>query len=111
MILAKINEVNVNKYPVIFMGDLNSEPNTDRIASLKKIMKDTRDVSEQSPFGPSGSFNGFKYNEPATLLIDYVFVDNSGRFKVRKYGILTDSINLRFPSDHFPVLVEMLLSK
>ncbi len=73
------------------------------------MMTDTRLASEQKPSGPSGSFNGFKYNEPVTRLIDYIFVDNSGRFKIKKYVILSDSINLRFPSDHFPVLVEMTL--
>jgi len=111
MVLAKIKEVNKKNYPVIFTGDFNSEPETERIINLKKVMTDTREESEQKPFGPSGSFNNFKYNEPVTLLIDYIFVDNSKRFRVKKYAILSDSINLRFPSDHFPVLVEMELKK
>jgi endonuclease/exonuclease/phosphatase family metal-dependent hydrolase len=111
MILAKINEVNKKNHPVIFTGDLNSEPETERIANLRKAMTDTRLASLQKPFGPSGTFNGFKYNEPVTRLIDYIFVDNSGRFKIKKYAVLSESKNLRFPSDHFPVYVEMELKK
>lgn len=111
LILEKIKEVNKKNLPVIFMGDFNSEPETELLINLKKVMTDTREASEQRPFGPGGSFNAFKYNEPVTRLIDHIFVDSSKRFKVKKYAILSDSINLRFPSDHFPVLVEMVLNK
>lgn len=111
MILAKMKEVNKKNYPVIFTGDFNSEPETERIISLRKVMTDTRDVSELKPFGPSGSFNGFKFNEPVTRLIDYIFVDNSGRIKIKKYAVLSDSKDLRYPSDHLPVYVEMILNK
>ncbi len=109
LILAKMKEVNKKNYPIIFTGDFNAEPDSELVQNLRKVMTDSRLASEQKPFGPSGSFNGFKYNEPVTRLIDYIFVDNSGRFKIKKYAILSDSINLRFPSDHFPVLVEIEL--
>jgi endonuclease/exonuclease/phosphatase family metal-dependent hydrolase len=111
MILAKIKEVNKKNYPVIFTGDFNSEPNTGRIINLKKVMTDTRDASEQKPFGPAGSFNGFKFNEPVTRLIDYIFVDNSKRFRVKKYAVLSDSKDLHYPSDHLPIFVEMEFRK
>ena len=111
MILAKIKEVNKKNYPVIFTGDFNSEPETERIIYLKKAMTDTRDSSEQKPFGPSGSFNGFKFNEPVTRLIDYIFVDNSKRFRVKKYAILSDSKDLRYPSDHLPIFAELEFRK
>ncbi|HNQ15248.1 MAG TPA: hypothetical protein PKM58_06770, partial [Pyrinomonadaceae bacterium] len=76
----------------------------------KNAMTDTRDVSAEKPFGPSGTFNGFKFNEPVTRLIDYIFIDNSKRFEVRKYAILSDSKDLRYPSDHFPVFAELYLN-
>ena len=107
MILAKMKEVNKKNYSVIFMGDFNSEPDSELLINLRKLMTDSREATEQKPFGPSGSFNAFKYNEPVTRLIDYIFVDKSGRFKIKKYAVLSDSINMRFASDHFPVLVEM----
>ncbi len=109
MILAKMKAANTKNYPVIFTGDFNSEPDSELLINLRKVMTDSRDASEQKPFGPSGSFNGFKYNEPVIRLIDYIFVDNSKRFRIRKYAVLSDSLNLRFPSDHLPVYVEMVV--
>ena len=107
LILSKIEAVNIQKLPVIFMGDFNSEPNENRIIALKKIMNDSRELSVEKPFGPFGTFNNFQYNEPATKQIDYIFLSKNSFFIVNKYAVLTDSKNLRFPSDHFPVFVEM----
>lgn len=107
LILSKMATVNTKKYPVIFTGDFNSEPATDRIKNLKKIMNDSREISETTPFGPSGTFNGFNHNEPVTKLIDYIFVSNEGKLSVKKYAVLSDSRDLRYPSDHFPVYVEI----
>ena len=107
LILSKIEAVNIQKLPVLFMGDFNSEPNENRILELKKIMNDSRELSVEKPFGPFGTFNNFEYNEPATKQIDYIFLSKNSSFIVNKYAVLTDSKNLRFPSDHFPVFVEM----
>jgi endonuclease/exonuclease/phosphatase family metal-dependent hydrolase len=107
LILSKIEAVNIQKLPVIFMGDFNSEPNENRIIALKKIMKDSRELSVEKPFGPFGTFNNFQYNEPATKQIDYIFLSKNSFFNVNKYAVLTDSKNLRFPSDHFPVYIEI----
>jgi endonuclease/exonuclease/phosphatase family metal-dependent hydrolase len=107
LILSKIKEVNTQGYAVIFMGDLNSEPTTERILNLKKEMFDTREVSIEKPFGPSGTFNGFKFNEPVTLLIDYIFISKTAKIVVKKCAILSDSKDLRYPSDHLPVFAEL----
>ncbi|MNF82396.1 Endonuclease/Exonuclease/phosphatase family protein [compost metagenome] len=89
------------------MGDFNSELSTDRIIALKKEMNDTREFSEMKPFGPSGTFNGFKHNEPVTLLIDYIFISKDNKLRVKKYAVLSDSKDLKYPSDHLPVYVEI----
>jgi endonuclease/exonuclease/phosphatase family metal-dependent hydrolase len=108
LILSRITTLNKKSYPVIFMGDFNSEPASDRIIDLKKVMDDCRDISIEKPYGPVGSFNGFKHNEPVTRLIDYIFISKSGKLKVNKYAVLSDSDNLRYPSDHLPVYVELI---
>jgi len=107
LILSKIGELNTGNYPVIFMGDLNSEPATQRIMDLKTKMLDTKDISEEKPFGPSGTFNGFNHQNPVTELIDYIFISKKSNFIVKKYAVLSDSVNLRYPSDHLPVFVEL----
>ena len=91
------------------MGDFNSEPETERVIALKKTMDDSRDVSIEKPFGPIGTFNGFRHDEPVTRRIDYIFVSRGGNIQVRKYAVLSDAKDLRYPSDHLPVYAEVLL--
>ncbi|WP_394773690.1 endonuclease/exonuclease/phosphatase family protein [Flavobacterium sp.] len=107
LVLSKIAEINTKKYPVFLMGDFNSEPATKQIVAIKKVMDDTKDVSKEKPFGPSGTFNGFKHNEPVTLLIDYIFVSKNSGLTIQKHAVLSDSKDLKYPSDHLPVLIEI----
>jgi endonuclease/exonuclease/phosphatase family metal-dependent hydrolase len=109
LILARIASLNKDNAPVIFMGDFNSEPEADRILALKKTMSDSRDVSIEKPFGPIGTFNGFRHDEPVTRRIDYIFISKGGHIQVRKYAVLSDAKDLRYPSDHLPVYAEVLL--
>lgn len=108
LILSKINSLNSKKLPVLLMGDFNSEPTEERIIELKKWMNDTRAISQEKPFGPSGTFNGFKFNEPVKTLIDYIFISKDSPYKVKKHAVLSDSNDLKYPSDHLPVYVELI---
>ena len=110
LILSKIESLNSKKYPVLFMGDFNSEPTTERIIELKRVMDDSRAISEEKPFGPSGTFNNFKHDEAVTKLIDYIFISKKTNYKVIKYAVLSDSKDLKYPSDHLPVFVEIDLN-
>lgn len=111
LIVSKINLLNKQHYPVVLTGDFNTEPTEPRIQSLKQKMIDTRDVSVQKPFGPSGTFNGFKHDEPVVKLIDYIFISKNSGWIVNKYAVLSDSKDLRYPSDHLPVYVELNFGK
>jgi endonuclease/exonuclease/phosphatase family metal-dependent hydrolase len=111
LILSKIAALNTQNYSVFFIGDFNSKPTENRIISLKKQMLDTREISEEKPFGPAGTFNGFKHNEPVTECIDYIFISKNSSYKVRKYAVLSDSKDLKYPSDHLPVYVELSIIK
>lgn len=107
LILSKIKELNTKNYPVFLMGDLNSEPLEERIVNLSNEMNDSREISEEKPFGPNGTFNGFKHNEAVTKRIDYIFLSKDNPFKVKKYAVLSDSKDLKYPSDHLPVYIEL----
>lgn len=111
LILERMAALNKKHEPVIFMGDFNTEPGAARLELVKKIMNDSREVSIEKPFGPAGTFNGFKFNEPVTKLIDYIFVSKGKAIKVKKYAVLSDSDRLKYPSDHLPVYVEILINK
>ncbi len=107
LILSKIETLNNKKYPVFFMGDFNSEPSEQRIINLKKEMLDSYYVSLEKPFGPSGTFNGFNHNEPVTKRIDYIFLSKNTKIKVNKFAVLSDSKDLKYPSDHLPIYIEI----
>lgn len=109
LILSKIDQFNTKNYPVFFMGDFNLEPDDESILALHQIMKDASEVSLQKPFGPNGTFNNFEFNKPVDKRIDYIFVSKNTPLEVKKYAVLTDSKDLKYPSDHFPVYVEVFL--
>ncbi|MCB0544175.1 MAG: endonuclease/exonuclease/phosphatase family protein, partial [Saprospiraceae bacterium] len=107
LILKKIAEKNPDGEPAVLMGDLNAEPEEAPIAVLKEKMKDAREISKEPPFGPVGTFNGFKFHEPVTRRIDYIFATG---MSVRQYAVLSDARDCHYPSDHLPVLARVELS-
>jgi len=109
LILKKISEVNSSNIPVIIMGDFNVEPNSLLISNLKEVMNDAKTVSKIT-FGSNGTFNGFNYKAPVTRRIDYIMVSKAHTIKVKKYGVLSSAVDFKYPSDHFPVLVELMLN-
>lgn len=109
LILQKIKEKNTPNGPVVVMGDLNAEPAEPPISVLKNALTDTREASEEPPFGPSGTFNGFKFQEPVTRRIDYIFASGT-HLKVLQHAVLSDSRDCHYPSDHLPVLARIVWS-
>jgi len=105
LILAKIQKLNTD-IPVILMGDFNLEPETKAIQLLSKKMNDSKSISKNLVFGPEGTFNGYNFQEPVTRRIDYIFI-SKGDLQVIKYAVLSDSWDLKYPSDHLPVFVEL----
>jgi endonuclease/exonuclease/phosphatase family metal-dependent hydrolase len=105
LIMYQINELNLRNEPVILMGDFNLTPDSKPVERLESVFYDSKKVSEQTPYGPEGTFNGFDFNSELKDRIDYIFV--KGKLAVKKYGVLTDSFGQRYPSDHLPVLVEV----
>jgi endonuclease/exonuclease/phosphatase family metal-dependent hydrolase len=73
-------------------------------------MNDCMDFSEEKPFGPSGTFNGFNHNEPLTKWIDYIFISKNEKIKVKKFAVLSDSKDLRYPSEQLLVYAELKLN-
>jgi endonuclease/exonuclease/phosphatase family metal-dependent hydrolase len=106
LLRRKIGEI-AGKLPVFLAGDLNTAPDTPPITELKGFLKDAKEVSKAKPYGPEGTFNGFKFNAELKERIDYIFVND--KIEVLKFAVLSDSKNQRYPSDHLPVLVKARL--
>lgn len=110
LILSKIKTLNSQGDTAFLMGDFNSEPSEERIVNLQKQMFDCRTISETPPFGPIGTFNAFHHDQAVTKQIDYIFMSKDKPLKVLKYAVLSDSKDLKYPSDHLPVYVEFLIN-
>lgn len=108
LIQMHMKRINKKNYPVIIMGDLNVEPDNELITILNQNFIDTKEISKLK-FGPVGTFSGFKFNKPVTRRIDYIFVSKSPQIIVKKYAVLSDSKDLKYPSDHLPVFVRLEL--
>lgn len=106
LILQKIKEVNTDNKAVILTGDFNLTDQEKGIQIITDQMIDTHKAAGENAFGPKGTFNGFHFEKPVTDKIDYVFI-SEGDFKILKSGILSDSQDCKYPSDHFPVLVDL----
>ncbi|SFZ94315.1 Metal-dependent hydrolase, endonuclease/exonuclease/phosphatase family [Flaviramulus basaltis] len=104
LIINKIREINTNKLPVILMGDFNMESKHESIEFILENLKDSNTIAK-TRFGPTGTFNGFKFHEPVTQRIDFIFV--SFDISVNKYAVLSDNWNLQYPSDHLPVYIQL----
>ncbi|MCC7506497.1 MAG: endonuclease/exonuclease/phosphatase family protein [Saprospiraceae bacterium] len=106
LIIQKIREKNPENKPVVVMGDFNAEPSEAPVATMKNALTDTQEASETPAFGPSGTFNGFKFHEPVTRRIDYIFTGGTG-LRVLRHAVLSDSKDCHYPSDHLPVMADI----
>jgi endonuclease/exonuclease/phosphatase family metal-dependent hydrolase len=107
LVLSKIKEINREGLPVIWMGDFNVEPENPayQVIVNQETWKDARLVSKLPSYGPKGTFTGFEWDRMPNGIIDHIFVQ--GKLEVLRHGILTDNYGKKYPSDHFPVLVEL----
>ena len=108
LIIQKIKDINTNNYSVMLTGDFNMEPYDESIQVILQSLKDAK-VAAKNTFGPEGTFNGFQFDQPVTRRIDYIFTSED--VVVNKYAVLSDNENLRYPSDHLPVYVEIAFEK
>nr|WP_269106901.1 endonuclease/exonuclease/phosphatase family protein [Massilia sp. TS11] len=106
LMLRKIGAI-AGKLPVLFVGDLNSTPDTPQVRLLQAALQDARLQSASPPYGPEGTFQGFHIDDPLRERIDYIFA--SAGIAVLSYAALTDQRSGRYPSDHLPVVARVRL--
>ncbi len=107
LVMAQVSLINKENAPALLMGDFNVKPDNAAYATITSNpdWQDARMISEIPSYGPAGSFTGFDWEKMPDGIIDHVFV--KGEITVIRHGILTDNYGKKYPSDHFPVLVEI----
>jgi endonuclease/exonuclease/phosphatase family metal-dependent hydrolase len=98
--------------PVLLFGDFNSEIDSEQMQIILKsplALRDARAISKSAPFGPAGTFNDFKTAPTETRAIDHMLL--GGGIDVERYAVISQVIDGRVPSDHFPVLADLTLAQ
>ncbi|MCK9627205.1 MAG: endonuclease/exonuclease/phosphatase family protein [Bacteroidales bacterium] len=129
LIINKIKEITGSSENVLISGDFNVDQKSDVYEFFKNAWN-LKDSYEITPFrlAWTGTMNNFDPDMISESRIDHIFVGPG--FKVLRYGILTDSYRtiiseearnqpnfpkemmfrksvVRFPSDHYPVMIEV----
>lgn len=105
LIIKKIKEINPQNLPVTLSGDFNLTDDTEPIKILSQNLNDSFTHSETKHYGPVGTFTAFNVSEIPKERIDYIFVKG---LKIKSHRHINDRReNLLYPSDHFPVLVDL----
>jgi len=99
-----------NKKPcerVVVFGDFNTESGTEPLQTLRQslTLRDARAVTKTPPLGPAATFNGFRNPPEDARAIDHFLLDEG--IDVERYTVLSQLIDGRWPSDHFPVIVDL----
>ena len=103
------------KTPAFCTGDFNSNQQTNVyntiVTSGTLVDSYARTTDKVNADWPS--YNGYKYisTPPAKASrIDHIFV-TKGRTKVQSWAIVNTSYSQKYPSDHFPVVIEWSFAK
>jgi endonuclease/exonuclease/phosphatase family metal-dependent hydrolase len=113
MILEYMHRLNqIEKLPIILMGDMNAAPDAKPIRILTDNLHKYEDIHLNSIYSHFdadkiiNTYHGFT-GKQCGVPIDYIFV--SDEFKIRNAYVDTTNQNGRYPSDHFPLVAELEL--
>ena len=114
LLIEKVAEI-AGKTPAFCTGDFNSNQQTNVyntiVTSGTLVDSYARTTDKVNADWPS--YNGNKYisTPPAKASrIDHIFV-TKGRTKVQSWAIVNTSYSQKYPSDHFPVVIEWSFAK
>jgi endonuclease/exonuclease/phosphatase family metal-dependent hydrolase len=115
LLLRQINQLAAGQ-AVIVTGDFNCTPAslpykiiTGEGAEKTGIkLRDSKTISKNGHHGPTTTWSGFTSAYwPDAQPIDHIFIGDG--ITVLLHGTLSDTFDSRFPSDHLPVLAEIVL--
>ena len=106
LILSRIEAMR-GELPCILTGDMNGKPSSATVIAILEKMKDAKTLSKTPHEGPEQTFHAYKYNPENSSKppIDFIFV--LGEVQVLRHVTISDHNGKEYPSDHFPVMVEI----
>ncbi|SOD18310.1 endonuclease/exonuclease/phosphatase family protein [Pedobacter xixiisoli] len=109
IINTQIKEI-AGENPAAICGDFNFNQHDENYKSIQQtaVLTDSFLLSPIK-YTPNGTFNGFNITRSSEERIDHIFVTK--QIKVERYGILTDCFSGKYPSDHFPVMIDVTFKK
>lgn len=96
--------------PALLTGDFNDPPNSDfyKAITADNSLLDAKAISQLPHYGPEGTWATFSVLNGIGNKIDFIFV--SSQVKVLRHATLTDSQDLKYPSDHLPIVADIRIS-
>jgi len=99
--------------PIIVTGDFNTRATTESYQILidqndsKLTLYDAQSKSQTEHHGSNVTFNGFGTSIEPGNKIDFIFVTKD--VEVLKHGVIDEVVDGRYPSDHMPIIAEILI--
>ena len=110
-ILMQLIEKIAKDKPFILVGDFNSKEESEVITYIKSkpYISDSRTISKAKPIDMPGTYHGFKghNNRVFKNRIDYLWVSKPS--EVLNYEVSNYSENGIYPSDHYPIVCDVVL--
>jgi endonuclease/exonuclease/phosphatase family metal-dependent hydrolase len=98
--------------PAIITGDFNFKPDSKGYkiltGSMNNYLLDAQKISKHGHYGSNITFNDFGKSNEEGNKIDFIFIKNN--IEVIQHGVISETFDGRFPSDHMPVLAEIRIN-
>lgn len=112
LILKMIKEI-AGDNPAILTGDFNAQSDsppysilTNGLDAEKRFyLTDAEAVNSNIHYGSHITFNGFGNDIQPGNKIDFIFVND--KVNVKEHGVISETFDGKYPSDHFPVIAEV----
>jgi endonuclease/exonuclease/phosphatase family metal-dependent hydrolase len=91
---------------VVCTGDFNTEPTSEAYAKMLQVTNDTQSVAETTDSGLTFHNYG-TIAEGTSGPIDYIFAPKD--VKVENYKIIRNTAKDMYPSDHYPIIADIVM--
>jgi endonuclease/exonuclease/phosphatase family metal-dependent hydrolase len=112
LIVRRLTEIAVGDCPIVVMADFNALPTSDAYQVF--LQNGYQDTYHKNGYQADvNTFHGFQGDRFAAegLRIDWILTKNGNQsFSLGSCTVITDARSPIFPSDHYPVLVELDLA-